>query len=238
MTFELSSLIPCLVALVGGLLTLVRPPGEKLRSVIMHVAAGVVFALVAVELLPDIIERHAPVEVGIGFATGTVLMLAIRYWSQRLEANAPADSTGTIPSGFVVAMGVDFLVDGVLLGLGSLAGERVGTLMAIVLSVELFSLGGAVVARIGSEGVAVWKQLAVLGAMILAFLLGVYGAQLLLGDATTEILVIFLSFGLSALLFLVTEELLSEAHETEDTLLSTSMFFTGFLAFLLFEMSI
>jgi ZIP family zinc transporter len=164
-------------------------------------------------------------------------MLGIRAWSQRLESRSPV-TTGTIPSGFVVAMGVDFLVDGVLLGLGTLAGERVGTLMAIVLSVELFSLGGAVVSRIGGEGVSTGKQLAVLASMVVTFLVGVYGAQRLLGDASPELLVVFLSFGLSALLFLVTEELLSEAHETEDTLLSTSMFFTGFLGFLLFEMSI
>ena len=237
MNFELSSLIPCIAALAGGLVTLVRPPGERMRNVIMHFAAGVVFALVAVELLPDIVEEHAPVEVGVGFAAGTILMLGIRFWSQRLEKTSAA-RPGTIPSGFVSAMAVDFLVDGVLLGLGSLAGERVGTLMAIVLSVELFSLGGTVIARIGSEGAPAWKQLAVLGGMILAFLFGVFGAQLLLGDASTKVLVIFLSFGLSALLFLVTEELLSEAHETEDTLLSTSMFFLGFLGFLLFEMSI
>jgi ZIP family zinc transporter len=231
------NLIPCLAALAGGIVTLIRPPGERMRNVIMHFAAGVVFALVAVELLPDIVERHAPLEVGIGFAAGTILMLGIRAWSQRLESRSPI-TTGTIPSGFVVAMGVDFLVDGVLLGLGTLAGERVGTLMAIVLSVELFSLGGAVVSRIGGEGVSTGKQFAVLASMVVTFLVGVYGAQRLLGDASPELLVVFLSFGLSALLFLVTEELLSEAHETEDTLLSTSMFFTGFLGFLLFEMSI
>ena len=231
------TLIPCLAALAGGILTLIRPPGERMRNVIMHFAAGVVFALVAVELLPDIVELHAPLEVGIGFAAGTILMLGIRAWSQRLESRSPV-KTGAIPSGFVIAMGVDFLVDGVLLGLGTLAGERVGTLMAIVLSVELFSLGGAVVSRIGGEGVSRWKQFAVLASMVVTFLVGVYGAQLLLGDASPELLVTFLSFGLSALLFLVTEELLSEAHETEDTLLSTSMFFTGFLGFLLFEMAI
>ncbi len=45
----------------------------------------------------------------------------------------------------------------------------------------------------------------------------------------------FLSFGLMALLYLVTEELLVEAHEKPDTPLISSMFFIGFLGLLLIE---
>ena len=41
-----------------------------------------------------------------------------------------------------------------------------------------------------------------------------------------------LSFGLAALLFLVTEELLKEAHEEPGTLVGTAVFFVGFLIFL------
>ncbi len=45
-----------------------------------------------------------------------------------------------------------------------------------------------------------------------------------------------LSFGLSALLFLVTEELLTEAHEEKETVWHTSIFFGGFLLFLILGM--
>lgn len=45
----------------------------------------------------------------------------------------------------------------------------------------------------------------------------------------------FLSFGLIALLYLVTEELLVEAHEKPDSSLISAMFFVGFLGLLLFE---
>lgn len=47
---------------------------------------------------------------------------------------------------------------------------------------------------------------------------------------------IALSFGLAALLFLVTEELLVEAHEVQETPLSTATFFAGFLLFLMLGM--
>ena len=44
-----------------------------------------------------------------------------------------------------------------------------------------------------------------------------------------------LAFGAAALLYLVTEELLVEAHEVPDTPLLTAMFFVGFLALFILE---
>lgn len=44
-----------------------------------------------------------------------------------------------------------------------------------------------------------------------------------------------LSFGAAALLYLVIEELLVEAHETKDTPIITASFFLGFLILLLFK---
>ena len=45
----------------------------------------------------------------------------------------------------------------------------------------------------------------------------------------------FLAFGLMALLYLVTEELLVEAHEKPDSPAISALFFVGFLGLLLVE---
>jgi ZIP family zinc transporter len=47
-----------------------------------------------------------------------------------------------------------------------------------------------------------------------------------------------LGFATAALLYLVTEELLVEAHETTETPLLTAAFFIGFIAFLTLELSL
>ena len=47
----------------------------------------------------------------------------------------------------------------------------------------------------------------------------------------------FFAFGLIALLYLVTEELLVEAHETPDRPWVTALFFVGFLLLLILEES-
>jgi len=46
-----------------------------------------------------------------------------------------------------------------------------------------------------------------------------------------------LSFATAALMYLVTEELLVEAHQLPDMALATAMFFLGFLGLLVIEMS-
>jgi hypothetical protein len=57
-----------------------------------------------------------------------------------------------------------------------------------------------------------------------------------LAGASVHTLAGLRSFGCAALLFLVTEELLIEAHESADTAVTTTMFFVGFLIFLLLGM--
>jgi ZIP family zinc transporter len=46
------------------------------------------------------------------------------------------------------------------------------------------------------------------------------------------------SFGAAALIYLVTEELLREAHEERETTVGTAMFVVGFLAFLVIGMTL
>ena len=81
---------------------------------------------------------------------------------------------------------------------------------------------------------AKWQVLA--ATVALAFLLPV-GAVIAAPVHLLPAVVVtgFLSFGLMALLYLVTEELLVEAHEKPDNVWITSAFFVGFLALLALE---
>ncbi|MCE1179719.1 MAG: hypothetical protein LWW86_11940 [Micrococcales bacterium] len=58
---------------------------------------------------------------------------------------------------------------------------------------------------------------------------GAIGAALLLGGVSTTVMSAVLAFGAAALLYLVVEELLVEAHEEAETVGLGAMFFLGFL---------
>ena len=240
------SLLPAVVMIAGAALAVWRAPGPQLRSAILHFAAGVIFSVVAVELLPDIVQRHAPYEVGLGFGLGVAVMMGLRYLTQRLEqrgaapepsaATAAASTTAALPWGLLVAIGIDILIDGLLLGIGFSAGAKEGTLLAIALTIELLSLGLATAVELRQGGHGKGRAVAIVAILSLLLLAGAGIGTTVLRGATGNLLEIVLSFGLAALLFLVTEELLTEAHEETETPLLTLAFFVGFLLFLLLGM--
>ena len=58
---------------------------------------------------------------------------------------------------------------------------------------------------------------------------GAIGAALFLGGVSTNIMSFVLAFGAAALLYLVVEELLVEAHEERESVWLGAMFFLGFI---------
>lgn len=221
--------IPALVALSGGILAALWNPGHQTRSLIQHFAAGVVLAALAVELLPEIQHEHAPGVILVGaFALGSLFMYGLKLWTMHLEHQAAGDEkTGRLNSGLLLATFIDVAMDGFIIGAGFAAGGNTGMILALGLSVELLFLGLA----LASEAMGGWRIVAVSGAFggtVLAFSL--LGNALLVG-ASPALLGGVLAFSAAALLYLVTEELLMEAHAVEEKPISTLVLFGGFLAF-------
>lgn len=235
----LFALGPAVAMALGGIVAAFRAPGRRLSSYFQHFAAGVVFAALATEVLPDVMHEKAPVAAIIGFACGTALMLFIR-WLTTKKLGRGEDATGGEQGksawSMVATVGVDVLVDGLLIGLGFSANVQTGLLLTIALGIEVLFLGLSTAASMSQAG---WSRGALIGTICgLALLLpagGTLGASLL-GGLHGAALEVALSFGAAALLYLVTEELLVEAHEVPETTLSTAMFFLGFLILLIIDM--
>ena len=259
----LYALVPVVFTVVGAAAGALWPAMARLRGYVLHLAAGVVFAVVAVELLPEIQRRALVVDVVIGFSLGIVTMLAVDRVLDRIRDEdedddgtgdartrrvrtpgiplAPATSRpphGTVSVSLLVAVGIDFLLDGLLLGVGFAAGARIGTLLALAEAAEQLSVGLALAGELMAARVARPRVLLIVSALgLLVFVSAVLGATVLRG-LTGGAMEGVLSFGLAALLYLVTEELLREAHEERETTLGTAMFFAGFLAFLVVGMTL
>lgn len=229
----LFSLLPVATMIIGGAIAAWREPNAQWRSAILHFAAGVVFSVVAVELLPDIVERHRPIEVAIGFSLGVAVPLGLRFWNERKTKNGGENSAST---GLLFGVGMDIIIDGLLLGIGFAAGQKEGVLLTLALATELLSLGLATASSLQSSGTARGKTIAIITGLALLFLVGASGGATLFSRLSGEGLELVLSFGLAALMFLVTEELLTEAHEEAESPLLTATFFVGFLIFLILGM--
>ena len=126
------------------------------------------------------------------------------------------------------------LIDGLVLGLAFIAGEKARLLSTIALTLEVLFLGGTVTGELGATIRSKTRVVAITVALALLMPLGTL-VTLPVAAFPPDVVAGFLSFGLIALLYLVTEELLVEAHEKPDSPLISAMFFVGFLALLLIE---
>jgi ZIP family zinc transporter len=222
--------------IVGAVIALIKPPSTAIRSIILHFAAGVVFSVVAVELLPDIVKKHAPLEITIGFTAGVAVMLFLRVASRRIADKDDANADAELPVGLLFGIAVDLILDGLLLGIGFAAGNSEGMMLAFALSLELLTLGLATTATLRTKAITKTRTFSVI--LVLSSLLAIASiiGTTLLRRLDNNALEIVLSFGLAALLYLVTEELLVEAHEEEETPFHTASFFLGFLVLLILGM--
>lgn len=152
------------------------------------------------------------------------------------KAPAPAGG-GAVPWGAVVPMMIDFVMDGILIGLsyaasaGSDAGGDAGFIMVVSLSVEKITLGSSTTKAMTNKGVPTGFALSIVTALALSLFGGAWlGVTVVAALQGTAIFYAAISFGIAALLWLVTEELLSESCKggEEDTIIP-AFFFAGFL---------
>ena len=227
MTVIFYTLVPVAAVLIGAIAAVWKKPGPSLTSGIQHLAAGVVFAAAAVEILPQIMHSGSVMATFVGGACGVAVMLSLKSLETRWRG----------PVGLLSAVGIDILIDGLVLGLAFIAGAKAGLLMTVALTLEVLFLGLTVTEALGETIRSRVKIVAISGAIALLLPLGAMLAtpiQLLSPPAVAG----FLTFGLMALLYLVTEELLVDAHEKPDSPMISAMFFVGFLGLLLLEEAI
>ena len=220
----------------GGILAAWWTPNRWVTSYIQHFAAGVVIAAVALEVAPDIEHTGAPpLLVMGGFALGGLCMIGIKWVTLRIEEGRRR-SRGK-PWGLTAAAAVDTAIDGAIIGTGFALGEGTGVVLSLALGLELLFLTLSVGSSFRQQGSSRWMTVAATSAISLLLLVGAFGGEVLLRGASESTLAVMLSFGAAALLYLVTEELLVETRLPEETLMSTAMFFLGFLAIFAFVAS-
>jgi zinc transporter, ZIP family len=208
------ALIPCLGTFVGSAFSVAVAPAARMVSAFPHFAAGVVFAAVAVELLPQLETLGSPISMVIGFCLGVAAMFA----AKALLANF----------GIIVPVTIDLLIDGVLIAVGFAAGVKSGLVLLAALTLETVSLGLSSAPALVRSGMSGSRVISLMGAASVVVLVGAAVGYVVVG-LSVSFLAGILGFGVASLLYLVTEELLAEAHEVPDTPFVAMTFFAGFL---------
>lgn len=220
----LYTLIPAGATVVGAGIAVWRRPGPMTSSAVQHLAAGVLFAAVAAEILPDLKHQQSPAAVIVGGLLGVALMLLLKRMGERTKGAA----------GLITMIGIDILIDGLVLGIGFAAGARQGLLLTAALTIEVLFLGLSLTTEVMETIRSPAKVVAMVAGLSLLLPAGALAGEPVRG-LPPAYLAGFFAFGLVALLYLITEELLVDAHGVRETPWVTAMFFAGFLGMLLVE---
>jgi len=229
------TLIPVIAVIIGGIISSYRPPGQGLRIIIQHFAAGVVFSAVALQLLPELVGELRIVPIIFGFSLGVVLMIGLKRLIDKIGESKKKKDDGS--TGLLMATGIDMFIDGLLVGVSFSVGVKQGVMITIALTIELLLLGLSVASSLIGRGVSRKRVITTTAVLALCVLAGAALGGTLLEGLSGAALEIVLAFATSAFLYLVTEELLVEAHKGPDTSLATAMFFVGFLLMIVIEAS-
>lgn len=231
------ALYPAAAVMLGGLIAIWRTMSPRLISAVQHFAAGVLFCALSTELLPDLVHRKMPWITLVGFSLGVIVMLIVKHFAESVGQKGIIASQQQ-PNSLILILGFDIAIDGLLIGLGFAAGAKQGLLLTMALTLEVLFLGLSGAAALKSSGATRNRILLITLGFSLTLIVSAWAGLTLLAGASDMLLDAFLAFGLAALLYLVTEELLVEAHEVPETSALTAMFFVGFILLLTVEMFI
>lgn len=224
--------IPMLIALIGGLLASIYLFRDKLMNSLQYFVAGIIIAVVAIELLPEVIAKGSPWSIGLGFILGTGVMLGAHQFSHFLSH---LGRESAIPIGMIIGVFFDLFIDGLLIGTSFLAGKSQGILIGISLGLSAFFLVMTLSSTlIGRQFKKNTRHVVTIFAALMLPIGSLIGSTMI-SQFASKGLTETLAFGVGALLFLGIEVLLTKVCKTHKTIWISSCFFLGFLAIILFK---
>ncbi len=215
---------PTLGILVGSVFGTAIRPSMKSLALMRNVAAGLVLAAVSTELAPkiaDVDEWKSRIGVLAGIVIGLGMMITLRtIFSQKSKGM-------TIE--VIISIAIDFFIDSLLIGiaLGSIS-SNASFVMAAALGIEMFLLSMTTMSQLQEANSSAFYIVIVTAVFVLSsiggIMSGIFVANRFKG---TPAFYTLLAFGVAALVWLVTEDLLDKSKHV-DTRLGATMLFIGF----------
>ncbi len=217
---------PIIGIIIGSIVGSMIKPSMKSLAVLRHIAAGLVIAAFSTELTPEIAEADGyknRIAVISGIVIGLALMIVLRTIFSKEEE--------TMSIEVISSVAIDFFIDAMLIGiaLASTTNSN-GYIMAIALGIEMFILSLTTISqarKAGSSSLSMVFVSALFVVVVVAGMyIGMYFANRFKNSSTYYLLI---AFGVAALMWLVTEDLLSKSKYL-DSRIGATMLFLGFLS--------
>ena len=223
--------LPALANFVGGVLAEVFRVSGRTLSLALHLAAGIVLAVVGIELMPEALRASPPWVPLLAFIVGGAVFVGfdslVGYARGRLGGSEEEASAFAIFGG----VSMDLFSDGVMIGTGSVIDPALGLLLALGQMPADVPEGFAAVATLRNAGVPRKRRLLMAAGFAVPILLGAALGFLGLRDAPKVVTLSVLAMTAGALVAVVVEEMVGESHAGETSRLGPMFLTAGFSLF-------
>lgn len=218
----LLALFPAAGNFAGGLLAEAVRTSRRALSIALHLAAGIVFGVIAVELAPRTLEGVEPWMAVAGFVAGGATFIGLDMAIERLKSargrrGGQGDAAAEGRSGgawtIYAAVAVDLFGDGLLIGAGSSLSFELAFLLALGQVTADIPEGFAAIATFRDSGVPRSRRILLSASFVVPVLAGALISYFLLRDRPETLQLAALAFIAGMLLVAAAEEIMTEAHE-------------------------
>ncbi len=150
------SFLAGLATALGSLVVLIwRRPGHRVLAVLLGGAAGVMLAVVLLDLVPAALNLGTPLEAGTGFGAGLILMWGLDWLMTPLTAGSFSSKASYQRMGYLMATGIALhdLPEGIAIAGAYAAGGALGPLLALSIALHNIPEGIATATPLQMGGV-------------------------------------------------------------------------------------
>jgi len=229
------SALPVVSNFIGAMIAEALPSSKQTLGLALHAAAGVLLAIASTELIPRVVMAK-PV-----WATILALFLggAFFVWVNQLlnlsKNRLRGIDLNTVSLAIFLSIAIDLFGDGLMIGTSLTIAPHLGVVLASGRVVAHIPEGFVTNTAFKSQNMPRTKRFLLLAAFIIPVWLGAtLGYWGLRGQADLPKLIV-LAFTTGTLITAIAEEIIPEAHQTQDTNWSILTFIGSFALSILFS---
>lgn len=230
------ALLPPAGNFAGALLAERRAPSGRMLNWALHAASGVLLAIVAVELMPRVLQGLAGWWIAAAVAAGGLAYLLIEAGVEARTEPVQGAAGGSQKRMWMIfaAVAVDLTSDGLMLGAGAAVATGLGVVLALGQVLADIPEGYATLANFRDKGVPRRRRLLLTGSLGTFCVGAALIAYLALRGLPEPWKLAALAFVAGILLVASVEDMIEEAHEAgPDSKRSVAAFIGGFALFTL-----
>ena len=229
------SALPVVSNFMGAMIAEALPLSKQTLGFALHAAAGVLLAIASTELLPRVVVAKPVWATILALFLGGAFFVWINQLLNLSKHRLHGIDHSTVSWVIFLSMAIDLFGDGLMIGTSLTIAPHLGVMLASARVVAHIPEGFVTNAEFRSQKMPRTQRFLLLAALIIPVWLGTTLAYLgLRGQADLPKLIV-LAFTTGTLIVAIVEEILPEAHRTQDTNGSTLTFIGSFALSMLFS---